>query len=105
MPLLEIVNEEYMNAMRACVVNWLYNGEPDGYTVHTSKLAAQLYASVIRQEMPELKPNGFITVKTRQPAADVLDLHLGTTEVAVLGVGERFDAEWLLEEHLPAVAA
>lgn len=98
--MIELVNEEYLDAMRACVVNWTYNGKPDGYTIHTSKLSAQLYASVLKNEVPELQPS-FRSVKCRQQAADALDLALGATEVAVFGVGETFDAEWLLEEHLP----
>lgn len=98
--MIEVVNSEYLDAMRACVVNWTYNGKPDGYTVHSSKLSAQLYASVVKNEVPELKPS-FRSVKCRQSAADALDLALGPDEVAVFGVGDKFDAEWLLEEHLP----
>ena len=99
---MEIVNEEYVNAMRAFVVNWRYKGKPDGFTLHQNKLSAQLYASYLRREEPELEPT-IRPARIHKPIADLLEARLGA-ELAVFGVGERFDDEWLREEHLPVAA-
>lgn len=85
--------------MRAFVVNWMYKGKPDGYTLHQNKLSAQLYASFLRREVPELEP-AIRAARVHQPTADLLEERLGA-ELAVFGVGQSFDDEWLREEHLP----
>ncbi len=99
---LRIVNEEYVNSMRAFVVNWMYKGKPDGFTLHQNKLSAQLYASYLRREAPELEP-AIRAARIHKPTADLLEAHLGA-ELAIFGVGDRFDDEWLREDHLPVAA-